>query len=176
MGFVIPAVPFILDALTVGVEALKLRNANLRKQRLILGRSAHKMPFHQNRGSLVTQLQIGSTSQVQSQNQGKWVRDSLGEVILFALDPSTGSLVELPPGSFRHRRSLEKRGVNVFVQDAVTAMIVDYKPRRRRINPLNFKALMRANRRVDAFEKVIKKNFSVGAARKKRIKRKKRRK
>ena len=132
------------------------------------------MPLH-NMG-LARQLQVGTVATLPRRDQGKFIRDSAGEILMFALDPQAGSLVELPAGSFRHRKSLEKRGVNLFVQDALTGSIVDYRPRRRRLNPLNFKALKRANRRVDAFEKMIKKHFSVGAAKKKRIKRKKRRK
>jgi len=163
----------IIEATGVLLEALNLRNEILKKRRIELGRSANKMP---DRPQLFLPQIPGVVSRLPTQNQGRFNRDSIGQILLFAMDPNTGSLVELPPGSFQHRKSLEKRGINIFVQDLMTQQIVDYKPRRRRINPLNFKALMRANRRVDAFEKVIKKNFSVGAARKKRIKRKKRRK
>jgi len=167
----------IIQVTDLVLTALELRNEILKKQRIELGRSANKMPHAPM--TLVQQLSrsaIGTVATLPRHDQGKWIRDSAGEILMFALDPNQGALVELPAGSFKHRRALEKRGVNLFVQDALTGAIVDYKPRRRRMNPLNFKALKRASRRVDAFEKVIKKNFSVGAAKKKRIKRKKRRK
>jgi len=173
---VIPIGP-IIEGTGVLLEALNLRNEILKKRRIELGRSANKMA-HPNVGLVggMTPMRLGEVSRLPVTNQGKFVRDSLGEILIFALDPSLGQLVELPPGSFKSRKKLERLGINIFVQSALTGDIVDYKPRRRRINPLNFKALTRANRRVDAFEKVIKKNFSVGAAKKKRIKRKKRRK
>lgn len=53
--------------------------------------------------------------------------------------------------------------------------------RRRRMNPLNFKALMRANRRVEGFEGIIKRNFTFSKpatpkSKKRIVRRRKRRK
>jgi len=127
-------------------------------------------------GQFARANRISSVSSLPRTNQGRFVRDSNGEILLFTIDPTTFTVKQLPGGSFKHRRTLEKRGVNLFVQDAVTGQIVDFKPRRRRMNPLNFSALKRADRRLSAFEKTIKKHFTVGAPKKKRIKRKKRRK
>lgn len=185
----LPIVP-IIEAVDVLLTALELRNQILKNQRIKLGqpeRSADKMPpanratfaeqFGTNGvGRFAQRFQIGSVSSLPRRDQGKFVRDSNGEILLFTIDPTTLTVKQLPSGSFKHRKSLEKRGVNLFVQDALTGQIVDFKPRRRRMNPLNFSALKRADRRLSAFEKTIKKHFTVGAPKKKRIKRKKRRK
>jgi len=184
----IPIVP-IIEVTDLVLTALELRNEILKNRRIALGkpeRSANKMgdqiDFNFNGGgrsrisSFASRFGIGSVSSLPRRDQGKFIRDSNGEILLFTIDPTTFTVKQLPAGSFKHRRSLEKRGVNLFVQDALTGQIVDFKPRRRRMNPLNFSALKRADRRLSAFEKTIKKHFTVGAPKKKRIKRKKRRK
>jgi len=119
---------------------------------------------------------LQSTSSLPRRDTLTFARDLTGELVMFAIDPGLGQLVRMPPGTIKHRNQLERHGIDLFVLNTLTGQYVDYKPRRRRMNPLNFKALKRATRRVDGFEKLIKKHFTVGAPKKKRIKRKKRRK
>lgn len=182
---VIPAIPpAVGTALDVGLTVLEAATAFTRDQH----RQKEELLRQTNREAQQRRLPMpmnpmlpvpvpNGVHTLPSRSTGRFARDSNGEILFFALDPrgESGTLVELPPNTSSFRKQLERQGINLFVFDNMRQQFVDYKPRRRRMNPLNFRALKRASRRVEAFEKVIKKHFSVGQPKKKRIKRKKKR-
>lgn len=81
-----------------------------------------------------------------------------GSAALFLFDASSGSMDALPPGT---RRSDVPRDALVFVLEIFEdggARWVELKPRkRRRMNPMNVKALRRSLRRVKSSKKITKK-------------------
>ena len=74
----------------------------------------------------------------------------------FGLDPMTGQLQPLENGLVMTAAGFVKP-MAVFRFDAARNMFV--KVKRRKMNPLNFKALKRASSRMDAFQKTVLREF-----------------